>query len=110
MIHCHLNLKGKTLAEDPGAKLKPGFCCCPRPQGSPEPCNGSTPGAVAPIAPAGLYVTGGPSGPDILNTGVAPASKAPVLYTTPAGDVEGLIGVGPLMTSKKPFKDFPLLF
>ena len=63
-----------------------------------------------PIAPVGLYVTGGPSGPDILNTGVVPASKAPVLDITPAGDVEGLIDLGPLMTSEKPFKDFPLLF
>ena len=108
-FHFHLNSKEKTVAEETGAKLKPALCCGPHPQGSPEPCNGSTPGPVAPIAPAGLYVTGGPSGPDILNTGVVPASKAPVL-DTPAGDVDGLIGVGPLMTSEKHFKDFPLLF
>ena len=79
----------KTLAET-GAKLKPGFCCCPCRQGSPEPCRGSTPGPVAPIGPCGPYVTGGPPGPDILNTGVVPASKAPVLDTSPAGAVESV--------------------
>ena len=30
--------------EKTGAKLKPEFCCCPCLQGSPELCNGSTPG------------------------------------------------------------------
>ena len=34
-------LKGTTVAEETG------FCCCPHPQGSPHPGNGSTPGPVA---------------------------------------------------------------
>ena len=54
-----------------------------------------------PIGLTGPYVTGGPVGPDILGTGFVPASKAPLLDTTPAGDVEGLIGVGPLIASEK---------
>ena len=109
-FHFHLDSKGITVAEETGAKLKPGFDCCPCPQGSPEPCNGSTLGPLAPIGLTGPYVTGGPVGPDILNTGVVLVSKAPLLDTTPAGDVEGLIGAGPLMTSKKHFNHFPLLF
>ena len=58
----------------------------------------------------GPYVTGGPVGPDILGTGFVPASKAPLLDTTPAGDVEGLIGVGPLIASEKPCKDLSQVF
>ena len=102
-------LKGKTVAEETGAKLKPGFSCCRCLQGSPEPCNGSTPGPLAPIGLTGPYVTGGPVGPDILGTGFVPASKAPLLDTTPAGDVEGLIGVGPRIASENLSRDFSLL-
>ena len=100
---------GKTLAEETGAKLKPGFCC-PCPQGSPEPCRVSTAGPVAPSGPCGPYVTGGPAGPVILYTGVVPVSKAPVLDTLPAGAVEGLIGAGPLMALKNLSQFFPKIF
>ena len=62
-------------------------------------------GPVAPIGPAGPYVTGGPAGPDILYTGIVPVSNAPLLDTFPAGAVEGLIGAGPLLASEKTFTD-----
>ena len=56
------------------------------------------------------HMSQGAVGPDILGTGFVPASKAPLLDTTPAGDVEGLIGVGPLIASEKPFQRlFPSL-
>ena len=42
-----------------------------------------------------------------LTTGVVPASKAPLLDTSPVGAVEGLIGAGPLIVVSQSLTDFP---